>query len=60
MFSVKDIVSMIKDNITIIIDLGADDYNVCRLTPYHEIEHGHLFVDTILPIDNKGICITVL
>lgn len=60
MIFVKDLVKILKESITIVIDLGPDDNNFARQVIYHEKEHGHLTIDEIYFTDEKSIGIKVL
>ncbi len=57
---VKNLVKALKKDITIIIDLGPDEYSICHLTPYNEIKHGDLTIDNIFSVDETCIGIKVL
>lgn len=60
MFFVKDLVKLLRKEVTIIIDLGPDNYNCGYCTPYREKEHGNLIVEEIFIIEENGIGIKVL
>lgn len=60
MIFVGDLVKALKDNITIVIDLGPDENNYSRQAVYHSQEHDHLTIDTIYLADEKSIGIKVL
>ena len=42
LYTIKDLKNMLKENVSIIINKGPDEYNIAKLTPYHEKEHGYL------------------
>lgn len=60
MIFVGDLVKALKDNITIVIDLGPDENSYSHQVIYHSQEHDHLTVDTIYLADEKSIGIEVL
>ena len=60
MIFVKYLVKILKESITIVIDLGPDDNNFARQVIYHEKEHGYLTIDKIYLVDEKSIGIKVL
>lgn len=60
MIFVGDLIKTLKDNITIIIDLGPDENNCAHQVIYHEKKHDHLTIDEIYFADEKSIGIRVL
>lgn len=60
MFFVKDLVKLLRKDVTIIIDLGPDSYNCGHCTPYREKEHGNLTVEEIFILEENVIGIKVL
>lgn len=60
MIFVGDLIKTLKDNITIIIDLGPDENNFARQVIYHKKEHDHLTIDEIYFANEKNIGIKVL
>lgn len=60
MILVKDLIQYIKQDIFIMIDLGADDNNICRICPYRSKEHNDLTIKEISIIDENHISFKVL
>ena len=59
MILVKDLKATLRDDITIIINLGPDDNNVSRLTPDQK-EYDNCTIDEIFFADKNAIGITIL
>lgn len=59
-YLVKDLVKLLRKDVTIIINLGPDDHNCAHHTPYREKEHGDRFVEEISVLGENGIGIKVL
>ena len=59
MILVKDLKAILRDNITIIFNLGPDDNNIAKLTPDRK-EYDNCTIDEIFFVDKNAIGITIL
>lgn len=57
---VKDLIKILQKDIIVIIDEGPDNYNCCRLHPYHETEDSNRTIEEIFLIEEKSIGVKVL
>ena len=60
LYTIKDLKKMLKENVSIIINKGPDEYNIAKLTPYHEKEHGHLQFEEITIISENCLGVNIL